>query len=394
MRTQIFISYRRDGGLDTAKALCSALSEKYEVFFDMESLRNGRFDQAIDKAITECSDFLLILSPKVFDRFEEPEDWIYHELKLALDSEKNIIPIFLDGFSAPSGDNEIITKALRYNGVKYGGIDFTEKLFGLLTSDERCLIDIECRQEGYFVSKNGLEALKISYKRLLEKERYDTEVKLKLPNVAEAARTLMSPYSEQNNYAELVSFIENRLTYKYHRKKDILEAAFKLMINDKYNIVHDPIRMPNIPQYAREVFTVHGKAHDYYAVSVWEAVINELLTEITMNESNRANRNFNLHDDRTRIDCVIDHVSKSCPRGWYFQSKAKILDELPMHFYFFERPSLFKLDPKSFFDTVLPDFYYHAAMVIIFHSDTAYAAEFLNPESPIHLLANYWYGLS
>ena len=60
MRTQIFISYRRDGGLDTAKALCENLTEKYEVFFDMNSLRNGRFEEAIEKAITEIAYMMII----------------------------------------------------------------------------------------------------------------------------------------------------------------------------------------------------------------------------------------------------------------------------------------------------------------------------------------------
>ena len=76
MRTQVFISYRRDGGLETAKQLHALLKDNYEVFFDKESLRNGTFDDKIEYAISECTDFLLILSNNIFDRFEEEGDWI------------------------------------------------------------------------------------------------------------------------------------------------------------------------------------------------------------------------------------------------------------------------------------------------------------------------------
>ena len=44
----IFISYRRDGGAETAKHLRDILTAKgYSVFFDTDSLRNGTFNQEL-----------------------------------------------------------------------------------------------------------------------------------------------------------------------------------------------------------------------------------------------------------------------------------------------------------------------------------------------------------
>ena len=50
----IFISYRRSNGWDTAKHLRDILVEKgYSVFFDVDSLRNGDFNMAVAPDGTE-----------------------------------------------------------------------------------------------------------------------------------------------------------------------------------------------------------------------------------------------------------------------------------------------------------------------------------------------------
>ena len=58
----IFISYRRDGGYDTAKHLYDLLTrDGYSVSFDIDTLRNGDFDVELLKRIDECTDFILVL---------------------------------------------------------------------------------------------------------------------------------------------------------------------------------------------------------------------------------------------------------------------------------------------------------------------------------------------
>ena len=59
----IFISYRRDGGYDTAKHLYDLLTrDGYSVSFDIDTLRNGDFDIELLKRVEECIDFFLILN--------------------------------------------------------------------------------------------------------------------------------------------------------------------------------------------------------------------------------------------------------------------------------------------------------------------------------------------
>lgn len=58
MKYDIFISYRRKGGYETAKHLYDLFSKDgYRVSFDLDTLRNGDFDQALLKRIDQCSDF-------------------------------------------------------------------------------------------------------------------------------------------------------------------------------------------------------------------------------------------------------------------------------------------------------------------------------------------------
>ena len=54
----VFISYRRDGGAETAKHLRDVLTERgYRVFFDTDSLRSGDFNRKLFDVIDGCKDF-------------------------------------------------------------------------------------------------------------------------------------------------------------------------------------------------------------------------------------------------------------------------------------------------------------------------------------------------
>jgi hypothetical protein len=103
----IFISYRRKGGYDTAKLVYDRLRlDGYSVFFDMDSLENGNFDNELEKKVKKCKDFLLILSPGIFDRFSETgydikDDWVRQEVVCAIKTNKNIVPLALEGFVFP-----------------------------------------------------------------------------------------------------------------------------------------------------------------------------------------------------------------------------------------------------------------------------------------------------
>lgn len=138
MKYDIFISYRREGGYETAKHLNDLLvRDGYKVSFDIDTLRNGDFDTQLLSRIEECKDFILIVDKHTFDRtldpsFDKNKDWLRCELAHALKHGKNIIPVFLSGVSSfPDGLPSDIVAVIKKNGPefnKYYFDDFYKKL--------------------------------------------------------------------------------------------------------------------------------------------------------------------------------------------------------------------------------------------------------------------------
>lgn len=133
MNYDVFISYRRKGGYETAKHIYDLLRmEGYSVSFDLDTLRNGDFDTQLLKRIDECKDFILILNKGAFDRsvdpsFERSKDWMRLELAEALAKNKNIIPVMLPGFDDyPENLPADISEVARKNGPKHSMEYFDE----------------------------------------------------------------------------------------------------------------------------------------------------------------------------------------------------------------------------------------------------------------------------
>ena len=94
----LFISYRRAGGVDYARMIYLELKGRgYNTFFDYNSLRSGKFNEGIFKAIDECRYFILVLSEGALDRCMNEDDWVRHEIEYALSKGKEIIPICPSG---------------------------------------------------------------------------------------------------------------------------------------------------------------------------------------------------------------------------------------------------------------------------------------------------------
>lgn len=114
----VFISYRRDGGQETARILRDSLTERgYRVFFDLESLRSGAFNTKLYSVIEECTDFVLVLSPHALDRCVNPDDWVRQEVEHALRKKKNVIPILLRNFDFPAQLPETLKDLPYCNGI-------------------------------------------------------------------------------------------------------------------------------------------------------------------------------------------------------------------------------------------------------------------------------------
>ena len=133
MKYDVFISYRREGGYDTAKHLNDLLvRDGYKVSFDIDTLRNGDFDIQLLSRIEECKDFILIVDKHAFDRtldktFDSTKDWMRCELAHALKHNKNIIPVFLSGVTGfPDGLPKDIVNVTKKNGPEYNRYYFND----------------------------------------------------------------------------------------------------------------------------------------------------------------------------------------------------------------------------------------------------------------------------
>lgn len=122
----VFISYRRKGGYDTAKHLFDLLTrDGYTVSFDIDTLRNGSFDVSLLKRVEECRDFILIVDAHAFDKcinpcFDRNKDWLRCELAHALQNNKNVVPILLAGVEGfPNSLPEDIAEVARKNGPRH-----------------------------------------------------------------------------------------------------------------------------------------------------------------------------------------------------------------------------------------------------------------------------------
>ncbi len=116
----IFISYRREGGLEMAYSIYqSLLNSGYSVFIDLEQLNSGQFNKKLLNVIENCKDFIMVLPPKALERCTDEEDWVRKELEHALLHQKNIIPIMLRGFDWPEKESlpESIRELPNYNGI-------------------------------------------------------------------------------------------------------------------------------------------------------------------------------------------------------------------------------------------------------------------------------------
>ncbi len=134
----VFISYRRTN-LPWELAIFQNLTNHgYDVFFDYEGVASGDFESVILGNINSRAHFLLLLTPSALERCNEPGDWLRREIEAALDSERNTVPLMLEGFDfgTPSIASQLTGKLAtlkRYNGLSIPPAYFMEAMERLRT---------------------------------------------------------------------------------------------------------------------------------------------------------------------------------------------------------------------------------------------------------------------
>lgn len=94
MKYDVFISYRRKGGTEIARAIKAELEKMgYTVFLDFDSLHDGHFDSRISEAISASDVFMLVLSQNALDSCINENDWLRKEIEYAIETNRHIVPV-------------------------------------------------------------------------------------------------------------------------------------------------------------------------------------------------------------------------------------------------------------------------------------------------------------
>lgn len=159
---QIFISYRRDGGEFLAGRLSDKLNNNgYDVFYDIESMRAGKFNEQIYAAIDQCLDVLLVLPPNALDRCSDEEDWVRKEIEYALKKDKNIIPLLMPGFRFPDNLPESIASIAMQEGVLVNS-----NYFDAMISRIQTLLRSEARKKREDDNEDIIKGIRFLNKRM------------------------------------------------------------------------------------------------------------------------------------------------------------------------------------------------------------------------------------
>lgn len=130
----IFISYRQVGGFEFAEILYTVLTQKgYRVFLDKESLLSGRYDNALTKTIASCTDIIILLPPNALERCKNDDDWVRREYVEAERQGKNIIPIYMHGFTMPDELPEEMETLHQYQAISTSSKSTSEIFNELVT---------------------------------------------------------------------------------------------------------------------------------------------------------------------------------------------------------------------------------------------------------------------
>lgn len=95
MNYENFISYRRkDASIEVKNLYDGLLKRGYSTFCDIYSMGSGKFNDELKGVIDSCTNFILVLALHSLDRCIDETDWLYKEIKEALERKKNIICVF------------------------------------------------------------------------------------------------------------------------------------------------------------------------------------------------------------------------------------------------------------------------------------------------------------
>lgn len=323
----VFISYRRDGGMPIAEDIYTSLSEEYDVFLDVESLKNGFFDTAIVEKIKQCSDFIVLITETVFNRCSEPNDWIFHEAMIALHENKNIIPIFVGLTSFPPNVPEALRDICRFNGIFWSNAKQScPKIKSFLISNKRYIISVVRNQDKIGLSTETKNDLVNLYQRFLKNGRLPVDVRIEIQDPKDLS-TLMLRDDIIDSYGvdSALHIAEQSLLKKIKWIHDELECAISYMLQDEMlDACAFKMRDHYVSMYgAKKCIYIDDDGIENYAITpyVWKEIVEELLKELVTDRYN----DYGNSKDYIGIDCSVEKRNGS--EIWMFSSFIPVLKD-------------------------------------------------------------------
>jgi hypothetical protein len=117
-----FLSFRWETGSDLARVIhAEFLALGMHSYFDLQHIRASRFDEKMLLEIERAANFILILGPGALDRCADPADWLRQETAHAIRTERNVVPILMQGFRFPEPHHvpSDLAELPRYNCVQH-----------------------------------------------------------------------------------------------------------------------------------------------------------------------------------------------------------------------------------------------------------------------------------
>lgn len=325
----IFISYRREGGLEVAKYLYENLIEDYNVFFDNASLRSGPFEPEIISNVKKCDDFLLIITEDTFDRCVNPGDWITKECMTALQNNKNIIPVFVNCTHCPKKLFEFsdLVKIDGFNGIKWAfSTDTIDKIKSFLKGNKRYKLFIANIDNRITLSESSKEQLKLLYVNFIRNNRRTVEVQLIMDNIDEIAELAMKNFLDAGYKEDSARHLGKQYVLrKFRNYSDILGKAIEHMLSDemmysvgakKENIYLKTFGVDNC-----YIEDDNGLDIWLYTVFVWFEIIDEMLKELILD---RYDHYGNLRKSYVGVDFILR--TRFGEQLWSFLSFIEITD--------------------------------------------------------------------
>lgn len=110
--TSVFISYRREDAGGHAGRLADRLIARFgaaRVFMDVQDIQPGQnFQQAIEQTIAKCDHMIAVVGPRWLQilqaRAASGEDFVRHEISVALARGTTVIPVLVGGATMPAGE--------------------------------------------------------------------------------------------------------------------------------------------------------------------------------------------------------------------------------------------------------------------------------------------------